>query len=74
VWCLQPLSAIGFACGGSAAYKAAVASKIQSVTCVMSETSGGDLYSLDGTNLIYHMDWKASNVEDKITAFLKKNL
>lgn len=60
-------------CANNAAAKKPVQDKIKKVVC---KFGGKGKYgmSLSGGTLTYTVDWEQSNVDDKITGFLKKNL
>ena len=72
-WCIQALDSIGFQCGDSAALKSAIAAKVQNFSCAKGAT-GKPLFSFNAHTVTYSLDWNASNVEEKLLAFLKKGL
>lgn len=68
-WCLQPLGIVSQQCSTAPAFKSAFSSKVASFTCKKGGSNGA-LYSLGGTDLTYSIDWGASNVEEKLIAYL----
>lgn len=62
-----------YLCANTAGAKKPVQDKIKKVSC---KYAGKGKYgmSLSGGTLTYGIDWEESNVDDKMTSFLKKNL